>query len=237
MSKTLIIFDIDGTLLYSNRVDSRCFAEAYQQLYNKPFPTIDWRQYPAVSDTVIFETVINAHFNRVPTEKEVAIFQEIFVSLIQQKRVEQPDEFKEVPGAVNAINRLREDNRFELGIATGGWRAPAMVKLSHIAISTTGVAAAFADGHYSRSSIIEESISKAKSNPGVIGRVVYVGDATWDVSTTREMQIPFVGIRMKGDFEVLSQAGAQTILQNYSNFENFLFAVENAVIPPVICES
>ena len=52
--KTLIIFDIDGTLVYSNKVDSKCFSETYQQIYGEPFPSIDWRVYPHVTDHTIF---------------------------------------------------------------------------------------------------------------------------------------------------------------------------------------
>ena len=35
MEKTLLIFDVDGTLVYSNRIDSQCFAATYEALYNK----------------------------------------------------------------------------------------------------------------------------------------------------------------------------------------------------------
>jgi len=49
----LIIFDVDGTLVFSEKLDSRCFAATYQEVYRIPFPTIDWRKYPHVSDTTI----------------------------------------------------------------------------------------------------------------------------------------------------------------------------------------
>jgi len=55
MSKTLVIFDIDGTLLYSNKVDSQCFADTYEELYSEPFPTIDWTKFPHVTDDTILQ--------------------------------------------------------------------------------------------------------------------------------------------------------------------------------------
>ena len=72
--KTFVIFDIDGTLLYSNKADSQCFADTYEEIYQKEFPTIDWRNYPHVTDTTIFQTVIQAQFGRAVEQKEVEVF-------------------------------------------------------------------------------------------------------------------------------------------------------------------
>ncbi len=37
----LVIFDVDGTLVFSEKKDSQAFADTYQMVYNRPFPTID----------------------------------------------------------------------------------------------------------------------------------------------------------------------------------------------------
>ncbi len=231
MQKTLLIFDIDGTLLYSNKIDSQCFAQTYTHIYGRPFPTIDWRKYPAVSDTTIFATVIRDHFERAVDPAEVVVFQEAFVQLIQEKRIAEPAEFQEVPGARTAIMKLMAMEKFVLGIGTGGWKAPAMVKLNHLDIPTTGMAMAFADGNFTREAILEESITLAKSKHDDIGRIVYVGDAIWDVETTRNMGLPFIGIRRKGDEAVLKSAGSHIVLRNFVDFDHFLLAVAEAEVP------
>ena len=38
---TFVIFDIDGTLLYSNKIDSQCFADTYQEIYQNKNYTHD----------------------------------------------------------------------------------------------------------------------------------------------------------------------------------------------------
>ena len=229
--KTLLIFDIDNTLLYSNRIDSECFAKTYEKIYKRAFPTIDWRQYPHVTDTTIFSTVIQRHFNRAVEKEEVHFFQKEFVALIEKKRQLHPEQFLEVPNATWLIKGLIKDERFELGIATGGWRLPALVKLGHIGIPKEAFIISTADGKWTREAIIQEVLDEVEKRQRIIEKTVYIGDAIWDVTTTRNMNMNFIGIRRKGDFDVLLKAGATQVLPDYSNEVAFFEAVEKAVPP------
>lgn len=230
---TLIIFDIDGTLLYSEKVDSQCFAETYQYIYGQKFPTIDWTKYPHVTDTNIFSTVIKQHFNRSSTIEEINTFQDHFVAMLKSRRARSPHEFFEVPGARRLLKKLGARNDFTIGIATGGWRRPALVKLQHIGIETTFFHMSFADGKMTREAIIQESIELAKAalDPP-IQRVIYVGDAPWDVTTTRNMELDFIGVRRRGDKATLTNLGAQVVIQDYTDVNLFLESIERAC-PPV----
>jgi phosphoglycolate phosphatase-like HAD superfamily hydrolase len=231
MLKTLIIFDIDGTLLHSNRVDSQCFAQAFESVFKKPFPTIDWRKYPHVTDTTIFNTVIQQHFGRPATEEDIHNQQDCFVELLSENRRVDPVRFAEVPNAKNTIEKLIGDERFVVGIATGGWQRPATLKLKHIDIPIRALQLSFADGKATREEIINESIEKASYIYPKINRIVYIGDAVWDVKATRNMQLNFLGIRINGDHEVLIREGASHVIENYKDYEHFLHLVEIAQIP------
>ncbi len=229
--KTFIIFDIDGTLLYSNKIDSKCFAESYETKFGKKFPSIDWTDFPHVTDHTIFGTAFRTHFNRTATAAEITDFENDFVALMQQKRKETPEEFREVPGARQTIENLLSDDRFEVGIATGGWQKPARFKLNHIGIDYTELHDGYADRKETREDIIKEAIEKAAQRQAKYDRIVYVGDAIWDVTTTRNMNLPLIGIRRNGDREVLERAGARHILQDYSDYNAFLEMVDVAETP------
>jgi hypothetical protein len=99
-------------LLYSNRIDSVCFAESYEAVFDYPLPSIDWHDYPHVTDHTIFGTIFNEQFNRLVTEEELDKFQTDFVERMQRRRVETPEEFKEVPGARQTIDNLLNDERY-----------------------------------------------------------------------------------------------------------------------------
>jgi len=230
-SRTLVIFDIDGTLLYSNKIDSQCFAEVYQRRYRQPFPTIDWTYFPHVVDTTIFATVIREQFGREPEEAEVIAFQEEFVELLEVKRQLNPDDFREVPNAKSCIEQLLTNEQYRVGIATGGWQRPAMVKLRHVGIPTAPLLISCADGKVSREEILQEVIDQAAAEQEEINRVVYIGDAIWDVQTTRNMQLPFIGLRREGDHHHLLDAGAHAVISDYSDYRRFLQLIAEVETP------
>lgn len=226
----LIIFDIDGTLLYSGALDSRCFADTYERRYGLPFPSIDWSQYPHVTDTVIFETVIQGHFQRLPTMEETAAFEAEYIGLLQAKRAAAPQLFREVAGARALVEKLAARGH-SVAIGTGGWHKPALVKLRHIGLAPESLVISAADGQYSREAILQKAMHEAGHHTGRYGKVVYFGDALWDVQTTRNLGMDFVGVRYQGDHEVLRAAGATQVLTHFEDEEAVLAAIAQASPP------
>ena len=233
MAKTLVIFDIDGTLAYSNKIDSQCFAQTYRSIYGLEFPTIDWTKYPHVTDTTIFKTVIQSHFDREVEEGEAESFQHQFVAMLEERRLAKPEEFQEVPHARRTIARMLDDERFVIGIGTGGWLRPAKVKLKHVEIPVDYIILAGADGHEQREGIIGQVVDAAVAS-NEVERTVYVGDAIWDVDTTRRMGMNFIGIRIKGDLDVLRKVGTSQVFQDYRNYGRFVEAIFEATPPKSI---
>ncbi len=224
--KTFVLFDIDGTLLYSEKVDSRCFANSYEAIFGRPFPTIDWSKFAEVTDHVIFRTAYYDHFGRFPTETERTVFEDHYLAALNASRAERPEEFREVPGAARLWQRLEADERFVPGIATGGWRRPAAIKLTHVGIPASHPFAGYANDKFSRVDILNEAIGLVRSVHD-ISRVVYVGDAAWDVTTTQKMNLPLIGVRRKGDHEVLRSLGANRIITDFNPPQAFFNHLED----------
>lgn len=232
MKKTLVIFDIDGTLLHSNGIDSHCFAQTYEAQFGRPFPSIDWSTYPHVTDHVIFNTVIQQHFGRSAKPADIQRQQQHFVQLLETRRQTCPTDFKEVRGAVTAVQHLLTQDAYEVGIATGGWQAPAHVKLRHLGFPIHRFYDSYADNKHSREAILSEALGKATQAHPNIEHVVYIGDALWDVQTTRNLAMNFIGIRHQNDVDVLRAAGATTVLQDFRDLSLFERLLE-AATPPV----
>ena len=160
--KTLLIFDVDGTLIDGNKLGSRCFADSYQETFGKAFPTINWSSYPHVTDDTILDTVFRQHFNRTYQDEELNRFQTYYFEQLQILFQEKPSKFTEVPGAIAALKRLSDQTNIILGIATGGWKKSAQLKLDHINLPHNDLIFYGADGHETRESIIDSVMQEAK---------------------------------------------------------------------------
>lgn len=227
----LVIFDVDGTLVHSERRDSAMFGRTYEEIYGKPFPSLDWSHFPHVTDDTIFQTAIRQHFQRAVVPEEIPVFQERYMNYLRASRRERPEQFMQIPGASTLVQRLLEDQRFELGIATGGWKAPAQIKLSHVSVPHQHMVLTGADGKTTREEILEETRELSTAAGRSFDKIVYVGDATWDVRTTRNLDWSFVGIRHRGDAAVLKKAGADIVLRDYEHYDTFVKAVAEARPP------
>lgn len=152
-------------------------------------------------------------------------FEDHYVAQLEYERQRRPEEFQEVPGAYQCWQQLEADDRFVLGIATGGWRAPAQIKLGHIGLHPSPPYAAYADNMEQRDHILQAAIDLAKAEHQ-ISSIIYVGDAIWDVKTTRQMELPLIGIRRTGDHDVLLREGVKVVLSDYRDVNAFYRAVD-----------
>ncbi|GAB5554201.1 MAG: HAD hydrolase-like protein [Saprospiraceae bacterium] len=229
---TLVIFDVDGTLVFSDRRDSQAFGQTYLEIYGKEFPSLDWNHFPHVTDHTIFGTAIRQQFDRSIRVGEIEAFQKQYLARLREKRVASPQHFKQVPGASEMVARLQSEARFGVAVATGGWKVPAEVKLDHIGIDPRELVLVGADNKTTREEILQSSIDQSQAVLPEINKVVYIGDAIWDVRTTRNMGLNFVGIRHRADVEVLKSQGASVVINNYLDQDHFLEMVESAK-PPI----
>ena len=230
IADTLILFDIDGTLLFSNKVDSQCFADTFYERYAKQFPSIDWTYFPHVTDHTIFREAYKEIHSDYPSLDEIETFTRQFVASIQKARIKKPDAFQMVPGAKSLFNDL-QDNSTALGIGTGGWQAPATIKLKHVDLYHDELILSAADEKDTREHIVQEAIDRCQKKFGERQRIVYVGDAAWDARTCRNMEIPMIGLRRKGDHGALKELGVSHVLSDYKDKSAFIEAVKTARVP------
>ena len=146
-------------------------------------------------------------------------------------REESPQDFCAVKGAVDIVRHLVEHPDYIVGIATGGWKAPALLKLEHVGIEASILYCGFADDNYTREAIIDQAITQAKKDYADIDKIVYVGDAKWDVTTTHNMQIPLIGIRYQGDVDILYNLGVSHVITDYTNIDEFMNLLAVAQVP------
>jgi beta-phosphoglucomutase-like phosphatase (HAD superfamily) len=102
----LVMFDIDGTLIETMKVDEECFVRSFKDVFGFADIDTDWSHYPRTTDSAIFHDVFTARIGRSPTAQEVWQFRQHFIQLLAAASSQSP--FAPVAGADRLLSRLAQ---------------------------------------------------------------------------------------------------------------------------------
>jgi phosphoglycolate phosphatase-like HAD superfamily hydrolase len=229
----LAIFDIDGTLTNTNRVDGQCFVQAFEDLYGVTDINTNWADYPHATDSGITLSIFQERWGRAPEPSEVTRLKQSFVSFMQSQYSIDPTLFEEIPGATSTLDRLRRGTEWAVAIATGCWSESAELKLRAAGIHASGIPIACADDSLSREEILRVAVSKALAHywQNDFERIVSIGDGVWDVRTALHLNFAFIGIGSGEHEKLLRATGATDVIGDYRDFEQVVRGLNEAEIP------
>ena len=75
----LVMFDIDGTLTETLKVDEECFVRSFKDVFGLADIDTDWSHYPRTTDSAIFHDVFTSRIGRSPTAQDVSRFRQHFI--------------------------------------------------------------------------------------------------------------------------------------------------------------
>ncbi len=226
----LAIFDIDGTLVNSNKVDSICFARSIREEFDLPEIDERWEMYEHATDAGIFEEAFERAFSRKPLEEEVERNIARFLNLLHQYYAEDRSLYDEIGGASALLQRLRNDPEWNVGIATGAWKESALFKLESAGIFYRDTPLVTSSELHTREEILQKCTSDCEAHYGVAAfeKIVSIGDAIWDLKTAANLNIGFIAINEPEKFADFPDC---TVLRNFSEQERFMKCLEEARIP------
>lgn len=229
----LAIFDIDGTLTNTNSVDDECFVEAFADVNKVLGINTNWAEYPHTTDSGITQHIFQERFGRAPQADELMRLTDRFVELLNERYQSHSELFAEVRGAALALRRLKLEPEWAIGVATGCWRASALLKLKAAKIELEDIPAAFAEDGLSREEILQSAVSQALEHHRQNGfeRIVSIGDGLWDVRAAVRLRMAFLGIGDEEDAARLRRAGATRVIRDFSDYDDVLRNLETAEIP------
>jgi beta-phosphoglucomutase-like phosphatase (HAD superfamily) len=170
----LVMFDIDGTLTETIKVDEECFVRSFKDVFGFADIDTDWSQYPRTTDSGIFHDVFTSRIGRPPTAQEVSQFRQHFIQLLAG--ASSPSPFAPVAGADRLLSRLAQSGSHRVSLATGGWRDSARLKMASAGMCFDDHPAASADDALDRESIIEAFQAESRRT---IRRVVCLLRVCW----------------------------------------------------------
>ena len=226
----LVIFDIDGTLTETTKVDEECFVRSLGDVCGFHDVDTDWLRYKHATDSGIFHEIHEARTGRPPSADEVSRFRQHFVALLAQ--ASSGSAIAPIPGAPQLLSGLAGSVGHRVSLATGGWRDSARLKMASAGMCFDDHPAASADDALDRESIMKLSMQRAVERyGGPFAGTVYVGDAVWDARACRGLGIPFIGIGSGVRAARLASEGAIRVFQDFSDKDLFLESLDELTQP------
>jgi phosphoglycolate phosphatase-like HAD superfamily hydrolase len=229
----LVVFDIDGTLLQTTRVDDACYLRAVEDVFGITEASPDWSEYEHCSDLAIAGELVRRRLGRQCEAADIERLRRRFVELLREAHDEDTALFCETPGASRLVEHLRLTNGWAMALATGGFEESARFKLRCASLACGDVPAAFAEDGPARERIITAARARASAHHGRndFDRIVSIGDGVWDVRAAAALGLPFIGVGEGQRAERLRAAGAETILSDFSDLATVIARLEQATVP------
>ena len=232
MGRKLVVFDVDGTLTETFRIDEICFLRSMASALGLHEVNPDWASYSDCTDVGVVREAFLSRFGRYPTGRELAGYVEAFVRLLEEAHRSDPTAFSAVKGASQLLEALAATGEWSVSIATGCWERSARLKLRLAHLSVDGLPFASCDDSPSREVVVRTSIQRAEANvQDSFERIVLVGDGVWDVRTARGLRHSFVGRGIGRRARTLVHAGATRVLADFSDVAETMTNLDGADVP------
>jgi len=208
--KIATIFDIDGTLVETAGFEDELYIAMVRDVLGDVRIREDWSTYRHVTDIGVLRQVMEE--NQIHDESRIQDVRAKFGKTVSQYLHDGGECFP-INGAIGLVDMLHSSDQYAIGIATGGWGHTARIKLNHAGFDLQDVAITSSDDSEERIKIMRKCLDALG---GSYRRIVYIGDAEWDVQATRELGWHFIGVgsRLRGKCE--------NWVEDFSNHESFM---------------
>jgi phosphoglycolate phosphatase-like HAD superfamily hydrolase len=210
----LIMFDLDGTLVDSNAIDSECYLQALVEVFGFDLARIDrnWANYPHVTDAGILHTLCHKELDRKPDLTEIGSYRQRFLELLELAISDRP------------LERLNADANYAIALATGAWQQTASFKLERAGLAGIISAIACSDDAHARVEIMQCAYDRAllTSRQSEFETVTYIGDGIWDGIASQKLDYQFIGIGTGDRAAVLHATGAKCVFPDYQEVDKFM---------------
>jgi phosphoglycolate phosphatase len=223
MNPTLILWDIDQTLVNMDRAGERALLQMIKETYQHDFKEqlpIDLR---GRTDTSIMRDLLtHIRIEHTPVAEEK--FRNEYLALLP---ITLPKgNARVLPGVQAAIDAIAAHPELHQALLTGNLREGARLKLSHVGIWSYFEFGAFADDSSDRNKLGPFALARAKEKTGIDfppERVWIIGDTPHDIACAQAIGANSIGVAT-GSFlpEELVACGATHVFRDLSDTQALL---------------
>jgi phosphoglycolate phosphatase-like HAD superfamily hydrolase len=214
---TIIVFDIDQTLLYTGGAGTKAMTRAFQEVFgvSNGFAGVE---FSGRTDMIILRDAFRAHNIGDDFQAQVERFKERYFPHLDTSLRE--TEGSLMPGVERLLAGLDGRPDVVVGVATGNFRYSAELKLRHYGICDRFRGGAYADDAAERSDIVRLAVQRLAEGAGDASRALVVGDTPHDLTAAKASGGVAVGVAT-GDYSVeeLRRSGADIALPDFSDWQ------------------
>ncbi|MEO0270213.1 MAG: HAD family hydrolase [candidate division WOR-3 bacterium] len=223
MDKIMLLFDIDGTLIYSGGAGTRSIDKAFFKKYGLK-EAMKGISPDGKTDPLIIEEVFLKKLNKKPDRKEIEEILEIYLINLE-KEIDNPD-YKIFEGVPELLEWAQKKEKFLLGLATGNLEKGAEIKLRPSYLLKYFKFGGYASDSWERSEILRKAYEKGKKiaereNFRILD-VYVIGDTPRDIEAAKRVSFKSIGMAIfRFSKEELLKAGANFVFDNFWDLKKF----------------
>ena len=178
--KKLILWDIDGTLIRTNRAGIVALVQAFAQVHGAA-PDMDKVEVAGRTDRWIIGRMLEQH-GVTPTPERIHAVLEGYLHLLQGEIATRPG--RVLPGILDLLEALHRREDVVQGLLTGNVQRGARIKLEHYRVWHYFEFGAFGDDSALRNDLGPHAVRRAQERHAVefaADRVYVIGDTPHDI--------------------------------------------------------
>ena len=219
MTRRLVLFDIDGTILSASRASARAFEVALREVFGTVGDAAHYDYSGKTDPQIVRELMQSAGFADAEIEGRRPLALERYRERLADSM--QPGDVREKPGVRALLEALESDARVTLGLLTGNIEPNARLKLAPLDANRFFPFGAFGSDHEDRYRLPAIAVERARATVGVSftgPEVVIVGDSIHDVLCGRDLGVRAVAVATgKTSSERLAGVSPDALLADFSD--------------------
>lgn len=218
---TVLLFDIDGTLMTQKGASRRAVKAAFEKVHGRG-DTVDTVPFAGRTDPLIFTDAL-VRLGHDPSEALLEALYEEYLSILPGILQTDP-QVSLLPGVREILAALRERpgvERRAIGLGTGNLERGARVKLGHFDIWSAFDFGGYGSDASNRAELLRIGAERGAARlgrPRSGCRVVIIGDTPLDVAAALAIGAECLAVTTGGDSaEVLREAGATRVVDDLTD--------------------
>jgi phosphoglycolate phosphatase len=212
MTATLLIFDLDGTLV-TTRAGRRAFTRAFERVFGLA-DTAAHVTMAGRTDPAIYREICEAHGIDPAT---FGLWKATFLEELAEVLQREPGHTH--PGVLQLLEACRREPEMALALGTGNVEEGARLKLGHHGLNQFFPTGGFGGDGEDRDQVIARAIERAGRHYGCdFGRVVVIGDTPLDVACGKANRCWTVGVATGHHrADELAASGADLVMDDFAD--------------------